>query len=168
MIHKYWVARYCFKSGIYWQGIVHDLSKFSPVEFIESVKYYQGFRSPIDYCKEVNGYSKAWLHHKAVNKHHYQYWVDNFDFGGQPLVIPYKYTVEMLCDFLGAGRAYNGKKFTPEKELNWWKNKKSHGILMNEHIIKFMDIMMEDFVNQGSFEFTRDKLRETYERCLKE
>ena len=46
--HKKFVAKFCFKAGLYWQGITHDLSKFSPVEFFESVKYYQGTRSPID------------------------------------------------------------------------------------------------------------------------
>ena len=54
-IHKYYVGKYCFKMGMYWQGITHDLSKFSPIEFFESAKYYQGNRSPIDACKEANG-----------------------------------------------------------------------------------------------------------------
>lgn len=74
LTHKKYVMKYCFKAGLYWQGIVHDLSKFSPTEFWESVKYYQGTRSPIDACKEENGMSLAWLHHKGRNKHHYEYW----------------------------------------------------------------------------------------------
>ena len=37
--HKKEVAKICFKFGLYWQGIIHDLSKFSPTEFIPSVKY---------------------------------------------------------------------------------------------------------------------------------
>ena len=74
LVHKYWVFYFCCKAGIPWQGITHDLSKFSPVEFWESVKYYQGNRSPIDACKEENGYSMAWQHHKGRNPHHYEYW----------------------------------------------------------------------------------------------
>ena len=70
--HKYYVFKYCCKAGIPVEGIFHDMSKFSPIEFWESVKYYQGNRSPIDACKEENGWSACWLHHKGRNKHHYQ------------------------------------------------------------------------------------------------
>ena len=40
--HKMWVMRYCFKIGLYWQGLTHDLSKYSPTEFLVGMKYYQG------------------------------------------------------------------------------------------------------------------------------
>ena len=114
--HKYYVGKYCFHYGLYKQGLMHDLSKFSPTEFFESVKYYQGDRSPIDACKEQNGYSEAWLHHKGRNKHHYEYWFDNLDNGGKPLLMPFNYMVEMFCDYIGAGQAYMGKNFTIESE----------------------------------------------------
>ena len=72
------------------------MSKFSPIEFFESVKYYQGDRSPIDACKEENGYSAGWQHHKGRNPHHYEYWMDNFDEGGESLIIPKNYALELL------------------------------------------------------------------------
>lgn len=147
--HKFWVGYYCFKAGLYWQGITHDLSKFSPIEFFESVKYYQGNRSPIDACKEVNGYSKAWLHHKGRNKHHYEYWQDNFDNGGVPLKMPFKYALEMICDYLGAGRAYGGKKFTLKSEYEWWLNKKSKPLAIHPDTLKFIDLMMVELKNNG-------------------
>lgn len=147
-IHKYYVGKYCWRMGLYWQGLTHDLSKFSPIEFWESVKYYQGDRSPIDACKEVHGYSKAWLHHKGRNKHHYEYWQDNFDQGGQPLIMPYKYAVEMLCDYLGAGHAYSGKNFTYESEIEWWKKKKSNPLAMHPAIQKFIEMSLYDFYKQ--------------------
>lgn len=121
--HKYWVFVYCSKCGIIWRGIKHDLSKFSITEFFESVKYYKGTSSPIDECKKINGVSYAWMHHKGRNDHHYEYWVDNLDNGGTPTRMPYKCAVEMLCDFLAASRAYNGKSFTYEGTLQWWLNK---------------------------------------------
>ena len=137
--HKFYVGYYCFLFGIPIQGILHDLSKFSPVEFFESVKYYQGTSSPIDACKKANGWSKAWMHHKGRNKHHYEYWMDNFDNGGTPLLMPFKYALEMLCDYLGAGRAYMGKKFTYKDEYNWWVNKSSKPIAMHPDILQFID-----------------------------
>ena len=26
--HRKWVRKYCFKMGLYWQGLTHDLSKY--------------------------------------------------------------------------------------------------------------------------------------------
>ncbi len=63
--HKYYVAKELFKFGYYWQGITHDLSKFSPVEFFASARYFSGTVSPIEKEKSVHGYSLAWLNHKG-------------------------------------------------------------------------------------------------------
>ena len=131
-IHKYWVAHYCFKCGLYWRGIKHDMSKFSPVDFWESVKYYQGNRSPIDAAKEDKGWSAAWMHHKGRNTHHYEYWQDNFDNGGNPLIMPFEDSVEMLCDYLAAGRAYMGKNFSFTSEWKWWAAKNNKPLAMHE------------------------------------
>jgi hypothetical protein len=123
--HKYWVWYYMRKCGLKWgwRGLWHDMSKFSPTEFWESVKYYSGTRSPIDACKEENGISMAWMHHKGRNPHHYEYWQDNFDHGGEPKEMPWRYKVEMICDYLAAGRAYMGKNFSYKAEYEWWLKK---------------------------------------------
>lgn len=123
--HKYWVWYYMNKCGLKWgwRGLWHDMSKFSPTEFWESVKYYSGTRSPIDACKEENGISMAWMHHKGRNPHHYEYWQDNFDKGGEAKEMPWRYKVEMICDYLAAGRAYMGKNFSYKAEYEWWLKK---------------------------------------------
>lgn len=142
--HKYYVFKYSCKLGIPVQGFLHDMSKFSPTEFWESVKYYQGTRSPIDACKEQNGYSMCWLHHKGRNKHHYQYWIDGIDQGGIPIKMPIKYVKELLADFLGAGRAYCGKDFTYHQEVLWWENKKKNNpnMLMHKETMQIIDRFM--------------------------
>ena len=122
-IHKYWVFVYCHKAGITWRWIKHDLSKFNPIEFVESVKYYQGNKSPIDACKKDKGVSYAWMHHKGRNDHHYEYWQDNFDNGGNPVEMPYDCAVEMLCDYIGAAKAYLEKDFSYRKEFLWFIDK---------------------------------------------
>ena len=115
--HKYWVFRFCCIAGIPWQGFMHDWSKFSPMEFVESVKYYNGKVSPIKICKQKNnGLSMAWIHHHGRNLHHYEAWWDNFDHGAYPQDMPYKYAVELICDCLGAGKAYGRDKFTFQAE----------------------------------------------------
>jgi len=145
LTHKYWVCYYCFKCGLYWQGIIHDLSKFSFIEFFESAKYYQGTISPIDACKEKNGVSLAWQHHKGRNKHHFEYWVDFSSKNPNkvfPLKMPKKYAIEMLCDYIGAGRAYSGKTFTFAGELAWWQNRKLV-VFMHEETLDYISKCFE-------------------------
>lgn len=138
--HRKWVRHYCFIFGLYKQGLLHDLSKYSPTEFWESVKYYQGTSSPIDACKKANGYSMAWFHHRGRNPHHYVYWCDNFDEGMTTNLMPYNYFVEMFCDFLAAGHAYMGKNFTFNAEYDWWKKKREH-CAMDARQIKMLDFI---------------------------
>ena len=98
LIHKYWVFHYCCKFGIPVRGLLHDMSKFNPIEFFESVKFYQGDKSPIPEIKKANTVSYAWQHHKGRNPHHYEYWTDHYDDGSRVChKIPYKYLMELLA-----------------------------------------------------------------------
>lgn len=167
LAHKYYVCKYCFKAGLYKQGLLHDLSKFSPTEFLESIKYFQGNRSPIDACKEENGMSYAWLHHKGLNKHHYEYWQDNFDKGTTHLTMPFKYALEMVCNYLGAGNAYMKEKFTLQGELDWWKNKTKTPIAMSPEIFKFVDIMMKIMAEQNNTNVLKKHIaKRIYDKCI--
>ena len=123
LIHKFWVMYYCCKYGIIWQGIIHDISKFSFTEFLQSYKYYVGTSSPINEAFKDKGYSEAWIHHFHKNPHHFEYWVYITDNKVIPLKMPNKYVLELCCDWLGAGRAYMGKSFTIEKEKDFVTNK---------------------------------------------
>ena len=117
--HRFLVFLLCTRVGLIWRGLTHDLSKYSPTEFFEGVRYFTGYASPIRTCRKVNGYSKAWLHHKGRNKHHYEYWVD-YDKEEIYPVIPYKYVAEMICDSLAAGITYQKKKWTKSYQLDYW------------------------------------------------
>ena len=70
--HKLVVMGGCFRVGLWKQGLLHDLSKYSWEEFRTGVLYYQGNRSPNAAEKEEKGFSRAWLHHKGRNKHHFE------------------------------------------------------------------------------------------------
>lgn len=119
--HKAIVFRECKACGITWQGITHDLSKYSIAEFVPSAKYFQGNKSPIEAEKEDCGYSAAWMHHKGHNPHHWEYWTD-FGESGEviPLPMPHKYVVEMVCDWIGAGIAYSKDKWTQHEPLAYY------------------------------------------------
>lgn len=137
--HRKWVRHYCIALDMPIRGILHDLSKYNPVEFWEGVKYWQGNRSPIDACKEINGYSMAWFHHRGRNKHHYEYWCDNFDRGCTANLMPKKYFMELVADYLGAGHAYYGDDFTFTKEYEWWQNKRKNPLKMDERQLVMLD-----------------------------
>lgn len=148
--HKKWVFHYCQIAGIPVQGVLHDLSKFNPIEFFEGVKYFDGSRSPIDVCKELHGYSRAWQHHRGRNKHHYEMWVEYYDHGGRGIIMPYKYILEMVCDYLGAGKAYMKDDFSYEAEWKWWLKKKSGNILMHPATIIFVGTILAQLIKTGS------------------
>ena len=119
--HKKEVFRQCGACGIGWQGILHDLSKFGPTEFIPSAKYFQGNRSPIEAEKEAIGYSAAWMHHKGHNKHHWEYWTDFADNGSIIAnKMPARYVIEMICDWIGAGRVYSKENWTCASPLAYY------------------------------------------------
>ena len=86
--HRKMVRKLCFKCGLYWQGLTHDLSKYSHTEFWNGVKYITGTASPHVGERKVKGYSDAWLHHHNRNKHHAEYWVDIVDGKSVPVNIP--------------------------------------------------------------------------------
>lgn len=118
--HKLIVASLCFKMGLIKQGLLHDLSKYSWIEFSSGVKYFQGDRSPIDAEKEDIGYSQGWLHHKGRNKHHWEYWTDKNRDGFYPIHIPYNYVAEMICDRVAATMIYQGKNYTDAAAYNYF------------------------------------------------
>lgn len=123
--HKMLVMKHCFKVGLYKQGLLHDLSKYSPTEFLVGCKYYQGTRSPNNAEREATGYSIAWLHHKGRNKHHYEYWIDYSMKPGEGIVgqkMPVKFVVEMVMDRIAASKTYAGKNYTDDYPLKYYEN----------------------------------------------
>ena len=120
--HRHRVIKHCFKAGIGWQGLFHDLSKYSPSEFISGAKYYLGTRSPNERERELFGYSLAWMHHKGRNKHHFEYWVDINPQSKlyEPVPMPIRYVTEMFCDRVAACKIYRGKGYTDNAALDYF------------------------------------------------
>ena len=119
--------RYCFRIGLYKQGLLHDLSKYEPVEFLVGCKYYQGDRSPNNAEREATGISRSWLHHKGRNKHHFEYWVDYVP-GDEHIIngvpMPRKYVAEMVMDRISAARNYLGDKYDHTQPLSYFLKSK--------------------------------------------
>jgi len=159
--HKYYVMLECFKVGLYWRGIMHDMSKFRLSEFIPYAKYFYGDGNNIKKGRKNGSYragesmdekfNKAWLLHQKRNKHHWQYWVLPLDDGGTKLFkIPKEYVDEMICDWNGAGMAISGKKDTAswyEKNyMHMQLNKETRGYI--EHKIGMCFVWGMNFENE--------------------
>ncbi len=129
--HKNLVLKYCFRAGLYWQGIVHDLSKFSPVEFVPGVLFFQGTRSPNEREREEYGCSKAWMHHKGRNRHHFEYWTDYNPKTKlmEPVKMPDIYIYEMFCDRLAASKTYNKDSFKNDMPLRYFLRSKGTRVI---------------------------------------
>ena len=121
--HRHMVIRHCAKAGIFWQGLGHDLSKYSPTEFLPGAKFYTGKRSPTDWERETYGYSVAWMHHKGRNRHHYEYWTDfsKKTMRNEPVKMPFNWVVEMLCDRVAASKIYRGAEYNERYPLEYFE-----------------------------------------------
>lgn len=153
--HRYEVMKNCFACGLYYQGLTHDLSKYSPSEFMESVKYFQGNRSPYMYEKEHFGFAPGWLHHKGRNKHHWEYWYDMIDGKWQPLPMPYNYFVEMVCDRVAACKIYEKEKYTNASALNYFLSRKD-ALYMHPKTRQDLQQVLEDIAQNGEEKVFKD------------
>ncbi|MDD6202980.1 MAG: DUF5662 family protein [Lachnospiraceae bacterium] len=162
--HKYLVMKGCFCVGLYKQGIMHDLSKYSPSEFIVGARYYQGDRSPNNAEREAIGYSSAWLHHKGRNKHHYEYWIDystrHVKGGMAPAPMPVKYIVEMLADRIAACKVYNKESYTDESPLQYYRSGKDPAPLHEKTrlLLEFLLIKLAKEGEKKTYQFIKKEL----------
>ncbi len=162
--HKKLVMEGCFQVGLYRQGLLHDLSKYSPSEFLVGVKYYQGNRSPNNAEREDKGYSEAWMHHKGRNKHHYEYWIDyssrEVPGGMIPAPMPKKYIVEMFMDRIAACKTYEGANYTCASPLKYYKKGNTPAFL-HPYTRKMLEKLLYMLAEEGeekTFSYIRRKI----------
>ena len=154
--HKIYVMRECFRVGLYRQGLLHDLSKYSPAEFLTGVHYYQGDRSPNAAEREEKGYSSAWLHHKGRNKHHYEYWIDyNVNAGKDGRILtgmkmPVRYVVEMFMDRIAASKTYQGEAYRNWHPLEYYEKGAARlGKMIHPDTAKLLHELLEMLAEEG-------------------
>lgn len=163
--HHFLVQKNCFKVGLFWQGLTHDLSKLSPTEFFVGAKYYQGTRSPNNAEREDKGYSEAWMHHKGRNRHHFEYWID---YGKKPdgthgyisVPMPKKYIAEMLMDRIAASRVYEGENYTDASALQYFRRGHAESLMHPETYatLEKLLIMLSEKGEKETFLYVRKVL----------
>lgn len=157
--HRHAVIKNCYYAGILWQGLRHDLSKYTPTEFIPGAIYYQGTRSPNEGEREAYGYSKAWMHHKGRNRHHFEYWTD-YDMVTKKLAavkMPVKYVKEMFCDRVAASKIYMGDKYTDSAPLEYFLRAKKTRLIHPEtsQLLEKLLVMLSEKGEKKTFAYIR-------------
>lgn len=168
--HKLKVMKNCFRVGMYRQGLCHDLSKYLPVELIPGGIYYQGTRSPNAGEREAKGYSKAWLHHKGVNKHHWEYWID-FSIEEKRMAgckMPVCYVLEMVCDRIAASKTYLKEAYTDASPLEYYNRSRQYYIIHPEtdELLKKLLVMLAEEGEEKTFAYMRHLLGKTRRESL--
>lgn len=157
--HRHEVIKNCFKAGILIQGLFHDLSKYSPSEFFVGAKYYQGNRSPNEGERDAYGYSKAWMHHKGRNKHHFEYWTDYSRETRKMSAVkmPYRYVVEMFCDRVAASKVYLKDDYTDSSPLQYFENGKKKRLIHPDtsHTLEKLLRMLSEKGEEYTFRYIR-------------
>ena len=161
--HKRLVMQHCFRVGLYKQGLLHDMSKYSPTEFLVGAKYYQGNRSPNNAEREDKGYTSAWLHHKGRNKHHLEYWIDyslNREEGLVGMEMPVRYVVEMFCDRMAASKTYHPDTYTDASPLQYYmKGKDRYPLHPNSRaLLEKMLTMLAEQGEDATFAYIRREI----------
>lgn len=161
--HRNKVIVHCFKAGIGFQGLRHDLSKYSPAEFIPGAKYYQGTRSPNEMEREQSGYSAAWLHHKGRNRHHFEYWTDYNPTVKKvmPVKMPAKYVAEMFCDRVAASKIYAGNNYNDSYPLEYFMRGKQRRTIHPEtsDFIEKLLTMLSEKGEEETFTYIREFIK---------
>ncbi len=163
--HKYLVMKGCFQVGLYRQGLLHDLSKYGPTEFLVGARYWQGDRSPNNAERETIGYSSAWLHHKGRNKHHYEYWLDYSTRNVEgsfmvPAPMPTRYVVEMFLDRIAACKVYHKAAYTDRDPLVYYQSSKTPPPLhkRTKHQLEFLLRMLAEYGEEKTLRYIRTKI----------
>ena len=154
--HRHMVIRHCFKAGILWRGLLHDLSKYTPTEFCAGARFYKGTRSPNEAERETFGYSKAWMHHKGRNRHHFEYWNDYNPKTRriEPVPMPIRYVKEMFCDRVAASKIYQKENYTDQHPLQYFRN--SHSVkTMHPDTAEILEKWLEILAREGEGEAFR-------------
>ena len=130
--HRALVRKHCFRLGLYWQGLTHDLSKYAPVEFWPGVKYFQGDHSPNELQQDGSG------------------------IGG--VEMPPKYVAEMFCDRLAASKVYKGGNFDPGDPYKFFERGKGRRLLLHPATAALLErilVMLRDEGEDAAFAFVR-------------
>jgi len=130
--HKWFVFIAGMKTNApLWRLLIHDWSKFLPSE----LPHYQ--RQFFGKADDPLGFITCWTKHQNRHGHHWEYWIPRTGHNrcnppykdNEPIPMPLWAVKEMVADWMGASRAYEGK--WPGKNGWPWYEKNRDRIRLN-------------------------------------
>lgn len=162
LMHRHLVFIYSLKVGIPLQGLIHDLSKFLPSEFIPSIKYFPKTYTPcFEERKHNNMSSLIAIRHTNRNKHHYEYWIDIYKGNIILRKIPFKYNLEFCIDGIAASKTYNKNNYSKDIPLSYFNARKER-YLMHPLNKEFTTLFYLKYKESGFKSLRKKELKKIY------
>lgn len=142
--HKWFVFQAGRKVGVsFWRLLIHDWTKFLPSELPHYQRQFFGKKD------DPEGFARAWLHHQNSHDHHWEWWIPRTGHtrsippypDNVPLIMSDQALLEMIADWMGASRAYDGQ--WPRKDQWVWRDKQLPKILPRLHPITAQKVLHE-------------------------
>jgi hypothetical protein len=160
--HRALVRKYCFRLGLYWQGLTHDLSN-TPPRSSGPGEILPGRPQPQRRPAPGLRIQRRLLHHKGRNRHHFEYWTD-YSLKGEGIAgveMPKRYVAEMFCDRLAASRVYRGKDFDPGDPYKFFQRSMQKRILIAPETAALLETMLVKLRDEGedaAFDYIRKEV----------
>ena len=128
----------------FWRLVIHDWTKFTPAE---APHYGRRF-----YGRNVDqlAFAQAWNHHHKSHPHHWEYWIPVTAHrlspvrAGEPLPMPEWAVREMVADWVGASRSYEG--FWPQSLDEWdWLRGESSKMRFHANTEQLLKKVLEEY-----------------------
>lgn len=116
----------------------HDYSKDYPDEYNAYDAYFYSKNRSFEV---VEDFKRAWLFHIHRNPHHWQYWVlinDDPTEGEIVLEMPYKYVIEMICDWW----SFSWEKGDLFEIFSWYDERKDY-IKLGDTTRKVVEMVLD-------------------------
>ena len=162
--HRNLVRKHCFQIGLYWQGLTHDLSKYSPEEFWTGVRYYQGNRSPMRLSVRPWGIPGPGFTIRAGTSTIMSIGLTFSNHKEEGLVgnkMPLRYVAEMVCDRIAACEVYKGKAYTSAAPLEYYEYTKNYITIhpRTRALLEKLLHMLKDQGEEATFAYLRKLLK---------
>jgi len=141
--HKWFVFLAGLKVGCpIWRLIVHDWTKFLPSE----LPHYQ--RQFFGKADNPLGFITCWVRHQNRHGHHWEYWVPRTGHSrcippyedNEPIPMPLWAIQEMVADWMGAGRAYEGK--WPDMQMWPWVCQHIQSMRLHPKTLAYLQVIL--------------------------
>ena len=149
LMKKTYVLIYCFRIGLYWRGIKHDISRFSLIEFIYSIENYDPVEYPLD-MRRRNSISQAYIHYISKNDYTIEHWICN----DEPCKMPFASASECIVHLIASERILAHFSFSYINVFKRYVTMIDNGLKIHPHTKKFIYYILADLANDEDYKWS--------------